>query len=96
MQASMKEELKNIKVEYQRNAGRMENYILGSEGKLKKDLSRVDQHSYSEQELENGILSRKQEFAKNSHINVEETRKNREDETQIIAEDSIYKIKEEK
>ena len=58
----------------------MENNILGPEGRLKEDLSPVDQICCSEQEMESRMLPLKQECVKDSPINDEETRNNREDE----------------
>ena len=75
----MKEEFKNTRAEYQKNLERLEYNIMSSDRRLKKGLGLVDQHCCKD-ETESRMLPLYQECVKDSPINDEETRNNREDE----------------
>ena len=91
MQNNIKEEFKNTREENQRNLERLEYNIISPEVRLIKDFSLVNQHCRREDAMENRILPLGQEFANDSHINDEETRKSIVEE--IIEEENQICIK---
>jgi len=91
MQDNIKEEFKNTREENQRNLERLEYNVMSPEGRLNKDFSLVNQHCRREDAMENRILPLGQEFANDSHINDEETRKSIVEE--IIEEENQICIK---